>query len=106
MELLTPICKAFMTDTGFEAANLGMQVFGGHGYIREHGMEQLVRDGRILQQYEGTNGIQSLDLLGRKVLATGGASLRTFTDQIDAFVATQRTLASRTSKSSSTCSRR
>jgi alkylation response protein AidB-like acyl-CoA dehydrogenase len=87
MELLTPICKAFMTDTGFEAANLGMQVFGGHGYIREHGMEQLVRDGRILQQYEGTNGIQALDLLGRKVLATGGASLRTFTDQIDAFCA-------------------
>jgi alkylation response protein AidB-like acyl-CoA dehydrogenase len=87
MELLTPICKAFMTDTGFEAANLGMQVFGGHGYIREHGMEQLVRDGRILQQYEGTNGIQALDLLGRKVLATGGASLRTFTDQIEAFCA-------------------
>jgi alkylation response protein AidB-like acyl-CoA dehydrogenase len=87
MELLTPICKAFMTDTGFEASNLGMQVLGGHGYIREHGMEQLVRDGRILQQYEGTNGIQSLDLLGRKVLATGGASLRVFTDQIDAFCA-------------------
>jgi hypothetical protein len=87
MELLTPICKAFMTDTGFESANLGMQVFGGHGYIREHGMEQLVRDGRILQQYEGANGIQALDLLGRKVLATGGASLRQFTDQIDAFCA-------------------
>jgi hypothetical protein len=76
-----------MTDTGFESANLGMQVFGGHGYIREHGMEQLVRDGRILQQYEGANGIQALDLLGRKVLATGGASLRQFTDQIDAFCA-------------------
>jgi alkylation response protein AidB-like acyl-CoA dehydrogenase len=85
MELLTPICKAFMTDTGFEASNLGMQVLGGHGYIREHGMEQIVRDGRILQQYEGTNGIQALDLLGRKVLATGGATLRAFTDQIDAF---------------------
>lgn len=85
LELLTPICKAFMTDTGFESSNLGMQVFGGHGYIREHGMEQLVRDGRILQQYEGTNGIQSLDLLGRKVLATGGATLRVFTDMIDAF---------------------
>jgi hypothetical protein len=85
MELLTPICKAFMTDSGFEASNLGMQVLGGHGYIREHGMEQIVRDGRILQQYEGTNGIQALDLLGRKVLATGGASLRAFTDQIDAF---------------------
>jgi alkylation response protein AidB-like acyl-CoA dehydrogenase len=87
LELLTPICKAFMTDTGFESTNLGMQVFGGHGYIREHGMEQLVRDARILQQYEGANGIQALDLLGRKVLATGGATLRVFTNQIDAFVA-------------------
>ena len=87
LELLTPICKGFMTDTGFESANLGMQVFGGHGYIREHGMEQLARDGRILQQYEGANGIQSLDLLGRKVLANGGVTLRTFTDQIDAFCA-------------------
>jgi alkylation response protein AidB-like acyl-CoA dehydrogenase len=87
MELLTPICKAFMTDSGFEVTNHGMQVLGGHGYIREHGLEQLVRDGRILQQYEGTNGIQALDLLGRKVLATGGASLRAFTDQIDAFCA-------------------
>ena len=87
MELLTPICKAFMTDTGYESSNLGMQVFGGHGYIREHGMEQLVRDGRILQQYEGTNGIQELDLLGHKVLGTGGASLRQFTDEIDAFCA-------------------
>ncbi len=87
MELLTPICKAFFTDIGFESANLGMQVLGGHGYIREHGMEQLVRDCRILQQYEGANGIQALDLLGRKVLATGGASLRQFTDEIDAFCA-------------------
>ena len=87
LELLTPICKGFMTDVGFESANLGMQVLGGHGYIREHGMEQLARDGRILQQYEGANGIQSLDLLGRKVLANGGATLRVFTDQIDAFCA-------------------
>jgi alkylation response protein AidB-like acyl-CoA dehydrogenase len=87
LELLTPICKGFMTDTGFESANHGMQVLGGHGYIREHGMEQLARDGRILQQYEGANGIQSLDLLGRKVLANGAATLRTFTDQIDAFCA-------------------
>ncbi len=87
LELLTPICKAFMTDTGFESTNLGMQVLGGHGFIREHGMEQLVRDGRILQQYEGANGIQSLDLLGRKVLANGGATLRVFTNQIDAFCA-------------------
>jgi Acetyl-CoA dehydrogenase C-terminal like/Acyl-CoA dehydrogenase, C-terminal domain len=87
LELLTPICKGFMTDMGFESSNHGMQVLGGHGYIREHGMEQLARDGRILQQYEGANGIQSLDLLGRKVLANGGATLRLFTNQIDAFCA-------------------
>jgi alkylation response protein AidB-like acyl-CoA dehydrogenase len=85
LEFLTPIAKAFMTDTGFESTNHGMQVLGGHGYIREHGMEQLVRDGRILQQYEGANGIQALDLLGRKVLATGGSTLRAFTREIDAF---------------------
>ena len=85
MELLTPICKGFMTDTGFESANWGMQVFGGHGYIREWGMEQLARDGRILQQYEGANGIQALDLLGRKVLANGGQTLKLFTDEVMAF---------------------
>jgi hypothetical protein len=85
LELLTPICKGFMTDTGSESTNLGVQVFGGHGYIREHGMEQLIRDGRVLQIYEGANGIQALDLLGRKVLATGGARLRMFTDEIEAF---------------------
>jgi alkylation response protein AidB-like acyl-CoA dehydrogenase len=85
LELLTPICKAFLTDTGFESTNLGMQVLGGHGYIREHGMEQYARDCRILQQYEGTNGIQSLDLIGRKVLANGGATLRSFTEDIEAF---------------------
>jgi hypothetical protein len=91
MELLTPICKGFMTDTGSESANLGVQVFGGHGYIREHGMEQLIRDARVLQLYEGANGIQALDLLGRKVLATGGARLKKFTDEIDAFCAEQKT---------------
>ncbi len=85
LELLTPICKGFMTDMGTESTNLGVQVFGGHGYIREHGMEQLIRDGRVLQIYEGANGIQALDLLGRKVLATGGARLRMFTDEIEAF---------------------
>ena len=72
--LLTPVAKAFMTDNGYEAANLGMQVFGGHGYIREWGMEQLVRDCRISQIYEGTNGIQAIDLLGRKVLMNGARS--------------------------------
>jgi alkylation response protein AidB-like acyl-CoA dehydrogenase len=83
LELLTPICKGFMTDTGSESCNLGVQVYGGHGYIREHGMEQLIRDGRVLQIYEGANGIQALDLLGRKVLATGGARLKIFTDEIE-----------------------
>jgi len=64
----TPILKGFLTEMGLEAANLGMQVLGGHGYIREHGMEQIVRDARIATLYEGTTGIQALDLLGRKVL--------------------------------------
>jgi alkylation response protein AidB-like acyl-CoA dehydrogenase len=65
--LMTPIIKAFLTDTGFEVANLGLQCYGGHGYIREWGMEQFVRDARIAQIYEGTNGVQALDLIGRKV---------------------------------------
>src|SRR5262249_5151790 len=68
--LMTPIIKAYFTDHGFAASNLGVQVMGGHGYIREHGMEQLVRDARITQLYEGANGIQALDLVGRK-LPTG-----------------------------------
>ncbi|MDH5670969.1 MAG: acyl-CoA dehydrogenase C-terminal domain-containing protein [Myxococcales bacterium] len=84
LELLTPICKAFMTDLGSEACNLGVQVFGGHGYIREQGMEQMIRDGRVLQIYEGANGIQALDLLGRKVLADGGARLKGFIGRIEA----------------------
>ncbi len=70
LAFLTPICKAFMTETGLEVTNHGMQVFGGHGFIREWGMEQLVRDCRIAPIYEGTNGIQALDLLGRKVLGS------------------------------------
>jgi len=85
--LLTPIAKAFFTDTGLESTVHGQQVFGGHGYIREWGQEQLVRDVRIAQIYEGTNGIQALDLLGRKVVADGGAALRQFTGEIRAFAA-------------------
>ncbi|MET0378822.1 MAG: acyl-CoA dehydrogenase C-terminal domain-containing protein [Spongiibacteraceae bacterium] len=73
--LLTPIAKAFLTDQGFDCCVLGQQIFGGHGYIRESGMEQLVRDARITQIYEGTNGIQALDLLGRKVVANGGKTV-------------------------------
>ena len=76
----TPILKGFLTEMGLEAANLGMQVFGGHGYIAEHGMEQIVRDARISTLYEGTTGIQALDLLGRKVLVmTRGKAVREFT---------------------------
>ncbi len=76
----TPILKGFLTEMGVEAANLGMQVFGGHGYIREHGMEQIARDARIATLYEGTTGIQALDLLGRKVLlGTRGKCVRDFT---------------------------
>lgn len=76
--LLTPVAKAFFTDTGFESCVHGQQVLGGHGYIREWGQEQLVRDVRIAQIYEGTNGIQGLDLLGRKVVADNGAALADF----------------------------
>ena len=86
LALLTPIAKAFLTETGHEAANLGLQVFGGHGYIREWGMEQNVRDARIATIYEGTTGIQAIDLLGRKVLASRGTLLQAFTHRIDAFV--------------------
>ena len=78
LTLLTPVVKAFVTDNGFLTTNLAMQVFGGHGYIREWGMEQYVRDARINMIYEGTNTIQSLDLLGRKVLQDNGARLRKF----------------------------
>ena len=82
---LTPIAKAFLTEVGYEASNLGMQVYGGHGFISEWGMEQIVRDTRIALMYEGTTGIQALDLLGRKVLMTQGESLKRFTKLIHTF---------------------
>ncbi len=85
--LLTPVAKAFLTDLGLECAVHGQQVFGGHGYIREWGQEQLVRDVRITQIYEGTNGIQALDLMGRKVVASGGAYYKLFSDEIRRFIA-------------------
>jgi hypothetical protein len=78
LALLTPIIKAFLTDNGFQAAVMCQQVYGGHGYIKEWGMEQFVRDARINMIYEGTNTIQSLDLLGRKVLGNNGATLKKF----------------------------
>ena len=76
--LLTPIVKAFITDNGWTATTLSQQVFGGHGFIKEWGMEQFVRDARINMIYEGTNGIQALDLLGRKILGNQGATLKKF----------------------------
>ena len=88
--LLTPVAKAFITDNGYYATHLGMQVWGGHGYIREAGMEQLMRDCRISQIYEGTNGIQAFDLLGRKVLADQGQKLRKFTKTIHHFCIAHR----------------
>lgn len=84
--LLTPIIKAFITDNAFEATNEGLQVFGGHGYIAEWGMEQFVRDARINMIYEGTNTIQSLDLLGRKVLGDMGAKLTRFGSIVKEFI--------------------
>ena len=85
--LLTPIVKAFLTDNGHIATNACLQVFGGHGYVKEWGMEQLVRDNRINMIYEGTNTIQSLDLLGRKVLGNNGATLKKFGKLVGALVA-------------------
>ncbi|MFT4047437.1 MAG: acyl-CoA dehydrogenase C-terminal domain-containing protein [Solimonas sp.] len=85
---LTPIMKGFLTEVGLEAANHGIQVFGGHGYIKEHGMEQIARDARIATLYEGTTGIQALDLLGRKVLImTRTKAVRDFTVLIAKFAA-------------------
>jgi len=84
--LLTPVAKAFMTDNGFNVAVQSQQVFGGHGYIREWGMEQFVRDARIGMIYEGTNSIQALDLLGRKVLMDGGKKLQRLASQVEALV--------------------
>ena len=86
LSLLTPITKAFLTDNGFQSAVMCQQVFGGHGYIKEWGMEQFVRDARINMIYEGTNTIQSLDLLGRKILGNNGATLKKFGKLVTALV--------------------
>ncbi|ASP38590.1 acyl-CoA dehydrogenase [Bacterioplanes sanyensis] len=87
LALLTPIAKAFLTDAALESAIAGQQVFGGHGFIREWGQEQYVRDIRITQIYEGTNGIQALDLMGRKVVANNGAFYRLFEQDVNDFIA-------------------
>lgn len=85
--LLTPVAKAFLTDKALESAIAGQQVFGGHGFIREWGQEQHVRDIRITQIYEGANGIQALDLMGRKIAMNGGAIYKIFADEMKAFAA-------------------
>ncbi|MBN6492203.1 acyl-CoA dehydrogenase C-terminal domain-containing protein [Acinetobacter pittii] len=90
LAFLTPIAKAFLTESGNESAKHGVQVFGGHGFIVEHGMEQIVRDVRISTLYEGTTEIQSLDLLARKVLKSEGKLLKNMTDLIDQFIGQQQ----------------
>ena len=86
VQLLTPVIKAFCSDIGWETTAIGMQVLGGHGYVREWGMEQYVRDAKIAQIYEGTNGIQALDLVGRKMPAHAGRYLRRFFHPVLAFI--------------------
>jgi alkylation response protein AidB-like acyl-CoA dehydrogenase len=88
--LLTPVVKAFITDNAFATTNHCVEVLGGHGYIAEWGLEQFVRDARINTIYEGTNGVQAMDLLGRKVLADGGARLRRFGARVQDFLAQVR----------------
>src|SRR6266705_1030359 len=85
MGLMTPVMKGVMTDVGFSNAVLAQQMFGGHGYIAEHGMEQLVRDARIAMIYEGANGIQALDLVGRKLPRDGGRAVMAFFNEVAAF---------------------
>jgi 3-(methylsulfanyl)propanoyl-CoA dehydrogenase len=86
MGLLTPVIKGVITDQGFANTVLAQQIYGGHGYIVEHGMEQFVRDARIAMIYEGTNGIQALDLVGRKLPKDGGRALQTFFNEVQSFL--------------------
>jgi acyl-CoA dehydrogenase len=86
MGLLTPVIKGVLTDHGFANAVMAQQVYGGHGYIREHGMEQFVRDARIAQIYEGANGIQALDLVGRKLGKDGGRAVMAFFNEVQGFI--------------------
>jgi alkylation response protein AidB-like acyl-CoA dehydrogenase len=88
--LLTPVIKGFFTDKGYENATNAQQCFGGHGYIREWGMEQFVRDARIAMIYEGTNGIQALDLVGRKLAAKGGKALRGYMSLVGKYISAHK----------------
>jgi alkylation response protein AidB-like acyl-CoA dehydrogenase len=89
MGLLTPVIKGVLTDTGFANCVLAQQMFGGHGYIVEHGMEQFVRDARITMMYEGANGIQALDLVGRKLPKDAGRALQAFLAEVSGFIKEQ-----------------
>jgi hypothetical protein len=86
MGLLTPVIKGVLTDTGFANTVMAQQMFGGHGYIAEHGMEQFVRDARIAMMYEGANGIQALDLVGRKLPKDAGRALQAFLAEVGGFI--------------------
>ena len=90
LELLTPICKAYSTDKGFKVTELAIQIHGGYGYIREYGVEQCMRDIKIASLYEGTNGIQALDLLGRKMRMKGGGVFLTWLQEANAFLQTHK----------------
>ncbi|RQS65950.1 hypothetical protein DID96_25095 [Burkholderia sp. Bp8963] len=85
LALVTPVVKAFTSELAVECCSMAMQVFGGHGYIQENGVEQHLRDARIIPLYEGSNGVQAMDLLGRKVIADGGRRLEMFLKEIEAF---------------------
>ena len=87
---MTPVIKGYGTDKGYDIANNMQQVYGGHGYVREWGMEQFVRDSRIAMIYEGTNGVQAMDLCGRKLAAGGGKAIQAFFAMIDEEIATAR----------------
>ena len=84
--LMTPIIKAYATDIGSESANIAVQLYGGHGFIKDHGVEQFVRDAKIAQLYEGTNGIQALDLVGRKLPMHNGRLLRSFFHEVKEYI--------------------
>ena len=86
MSLLTPVIKGVLTDQGFANAVMAQQMFGGHGYIVEHGMEQFVRDARIAMMYEGANGIQALDLVGRKLPKDGGRAVMAFFNEVQSYL--------------------
>jgi len=90
IQILTPIAKAYFTDMGFESANLAIQTYGGHGFIREHGVEQLARDARITMLYEGANGVQALDLVGRKLPMKGGRPAQRLLGEINGFISANK----------------